>query len=119
MEHTKNIASIGENIAVLYLKNKGYQIIARNKKISYWEIDIVAKKIDKIYLIEVKTVSQRSLIRAEDQFSKKKQKNIHKAFRAYCQFYCLNEENVNLELLAITLDYTNNIANIKHFLSIL
>ncbi len=43
-----------ENIATLFLKLKGYQIIQRNYKNTFGEIDIIAKKQNTIIGIEVK-----------------------------------------------------------------
>jgi putative endonuclease len=56
----KNIGKIGEEMAVQFLKEKGYQILDRNYKFQIpghfqrGEIDIVAKKEDVICFVEVK-----------------------------------------------------------------
>jgi putative endonuclease len=58
----KNIGKIGEEMAVQFLKEKGYQILERNYKfqvpghLQRGEIDIVAKKGDTISFVEVKTL---------------------------------------------------------------
>jgi Holliday junction resolvase-like predicted endonuclease len=50
--------NIGENLACGYLVKKGYQIIERNYREKFGEIDIIAKSQDKILVfIEVKTIS--------------------------------------------------------------
>lgn len=51
----------GEEIAVKFLKKKGYTIIQKNFKTSLGEIDIIARDGDKIVFVEVKT-------RADDMF---------------------------------------------------
>ena len=58
----KNTGKTGEEIAVKFLKEKGYQILDRNYRfqipgdLQRGEIDIVAKKGDTICFVEVKTL---------------------------------------------------------------
>lgn len=51
----KLLGSYGEDLAVAFLLKRGYQIVSRNFRTRWGEIDIVAKKKDKISFIEVKT----------------------------------------------------------------
>ena len=59
---------LGEDIATLFLKGKGYVILHQNYWKPYGEIDIVCKKADKLHFIEVKAV-----LRSLDQFVYPKQ----------------------------------------------
>lgn len=45
---------IGEDIAIKYLKNKSYTILARNYRYKKYEIDILCKKDNIFVLVEVK-----------------------------------------------------------------
>lgn len=62
---TKELGDLGEKIACEYLVKKGYKILARNYRISFGEIDIIAvKKLSissilakrPIHFVEVKTI---------------------------------------------------------------
>jgi len=58
---TQQIGEIGENIAVKFLMKHGFAILERNYTKKWGEIDIIAKKSNKIYFIEVKSVSRRTI----------------------------------------------------------
>ncbi|HBH71514.1 MAG: hypothetical protein UR62_C0015G0023 [Candidatus Nomurabacteria bacterium GW2011_GWF2_35_12] len=58
---TQKIGEIGENIAVKFLVKHGFSIIDRNYTKKWGEIDIVAEKGNKLYFIEVKSVSRETL----------------------------------------------------------
>jgi putative endonuclease len=55
--NNKQIGAWGEQIAVNYLKNKGFQVLDRNYLKKWGEIDIVARRTGSVHFIEVKTVS--------------------------------------------------------------
>ena len=50
---------IGEKIAGLFLKSKGFTVIGTNYRKPWGEIDIIVRKKGKIHFIEVKTVKTR------------------------------------------------------------
>lgn len=45
----------GEDVAVNYLQQQGFEILARNWRHEHKEIDIIAQHEGKLYLVEVKT----------------------------------------------------------------
>jgi putative endonuclease len=55
----QKIGQIGEDCACEYLEKNGYRVIERNYLKKWGEIDIIAKKGQKIHFIEVKSVSRR------------------------------------------------------------
>jgi len=52
---TKSLGMSGEDMAVEYLKEKGYKIVHRNFKTGFGEADIIAKYGDRLIFVEVKT----------------------------------------------------------------
>lgn len=57
----KNVGRMGENIACQFLERKGFEILERNYRKPWGEIDIVAEKDGVVRFIEVKAVSRESL----------------------------------------------------------
>lgn len=55
---TSKIGKLGEDLATLFFKRRGYLVLYRNYWKPYGEIDIVCQKQNKLYFIEVKSVSR-------------------------------------------------------------
>ncbi|MBU0999233.1 YraN family protein [Patescibacteria group bacterium] len=55
---TQKTGEIGENIAVKFLVKHDFLILNRNYTKKWGEIDIVSEKNDKLYFIEVKSISR-------------------------------------------------------------
>jgi len=53
--HNKTLGNFGEDAAEKYLKENGYDIIARNYRCRGGEVDIIVKKDDCLVFVEVKT----------------------------------------------------------------
>ena len=53
----RKIGDVGENIACKFLMKRGFEIIEQNYSKKWGEIDIIAKKTNKLHFIEVKSVS--------------------------------------------------------------
>lgn len=53
----KYIGKLGEEITCIYLKNNGFKVLDQNYWKPWGEIDVIAKKGNKIHFVEVKSVS--------------------------------------------------------------
>jgi putative endonuclease len=95
-----NKGFIGEQIAALYLIDKGYEIVERNWRCKIGEIDIVAKKDGFLCFIEVKRKTKSENFKAEDHFDWKKKKKLERLIEVYLK---KNKTNLppRLELVAI------------------
>jgi len=112
----KIIGNYGEKIASDYIRKKGYKIIDKNLKISYKELDIIAKHKGKLIFIEVKTRTSDFLGKAEDSMSAKKLHHLKKAINMYTSSNkSINPEMVRLDLICIDIDKVKKTAKIKHY----
>ena len=121
---TQKIGEVGENITVKFLMKHGFSILDRNYTKKWGEIDIVAEKENKLYFIEVKSVSRPDLGNVSqetlDQYNP--EDNMHpwklKRMSRTIQTYLLNkkitdEKEWQVDLLVVFLDIKNKKARIK------
>lgn len=73
----RKFGDLGESIACKFLMKRGFEVIERNYLRKWGEIDIVAKKMDKIHFVEVKTASTDFSVPHETIDSYRTEENIH------------------------------------------
>jgi len=102
MAQHNELGAIGEEMAVKWLTEKGYQILHRNWRYGQYEIDILALKNNFLHIIEIKTRNASPFGHPEDSVGKQKFKNLQ---RATDHFLFLNPgyKWIQYNILAITL----------------
>ena len=108
--------SFGEEIAVEFLLEKGYQIIARNFRCRMGEIDIIAKKDQVLTFIEVKTRNSLLAGNPAEAVTFTKQQKI----RRVAQYYLLLEGLLdNMPVLSFDvieiIKHENKLVRFKHY----
>lgn len=67
------VGKIGEDIAEKFLVEQGYEIVDRNVRQKFGEIDILAEdRFGTAHFVEVKTLSAKSWLEPEDQLTRSK-----------------------------------------------
>ena len=111
---TQKTGEIGENIAVKFLVKHGFSILDRNYTKKWGEIDIVAEKNNKIYFIEVKSVShETSGYRAEDNMHPWKLKRLSRAIQTYLLQKDIDDREWQVDLLVVLLSLKDKKARVK------
>ena len=120
---TQKTGEIGENIAVKFLVKHGFTILDRNYTKKWGEIDIVAKKENKLYFIEVKSVSRETLqdvtrgtldqYNPEDNMHPWKLKRLARTIQTYLLHGNLDEADWQVDLLVVFLSLKDKSAKIK------
>ncbi len=120
-EHNK-IGKIGEEIAVKYLLEKGFNIIERNYLCKLGEIDIISHENDSLVFIEVKSKKVKNFLeienlyyKPEDNMSYKKRLRMKRAIRHYLSFNKIDEYKKDIEtmLVVVFIEETSKKAKIK------
>src|ERR1035437_2424676 len=128
--NTQKTGEVGENIAVKFLMKHGFSILDRNYTKKWGEIDIVAEKVNKIYFVEVKSVSRETLDTfipksyndSDERYQHRPEDNMHswklKRLSRTIQTYLLSEKvpdekEWQFDLLVVFLDLKNKKARIK------
>ncbi len=83
---TTHVGKAAESAAAENLKKQGFDIIDRNWKTTLCEIDIVAKKDDTAYFVEVKYRSNTYQGGGIEYITPAKVKKMQFAARVWCQF---------------------------------
>jgi len=114
----QNIGAFGETLACDFLKKRGYKIIDRNARLSYLEIDIIAKTKQELVFIEVKTRISQILGPADEALKNSQIKNLKKAIVKYCAKNKQKLDNIRLDLISVNIILPKKSAKIKHFKNI-
>ncbi len=72
MQTSSEFGKIGEQLAVNYLKTRGYEIVQRNYRYLKAEVDIIARKEDILAVVEVKSRSSEHLESVAQMVTEKK-----------------------------------------------
>lgn len=80
---TKEIGDFGEDAAEKYLKDNDYEVLKRNFRLKFGEIDIIAKQNDCIVFVEVKTRKSSDFGQPSEYVNLRKQIRIKKAAAVY------------------------------------
>jgi putative endonuclease len=107
------VARLGEEIATNYLKKKGYQIIDRNFRKGYGEIDIIAVYSSVLVFVEVKTRTTSLYGGAIEAISYSKLKSLIRT----CEYYKMLHPKLPgaLRIDAILIDLENKkVKNLEH-----
>jgi putative endonuclease len=117
------VGSQGESLACSYLETRGYDIVGRNYRKKWGEIDIIATKGGIIYFVEVKTVSCKNIesafldnkgFRPEENIHPQKLQRLGRVIQTYLAEHNVSHETVwQLDALIVYLDKQNLRARVR------
>ncbi len=107
----KSKGKAAEDKAASFLKSLGYEVLERNFRTKFGEIDIIAKDGNTLIFVEVRSKSYSSFGTPEETISKSKAKKIIRTAQFYIQIKNPSFEDVRFDIISIL---HNNISHIKN-----
>jgi putative endonuclease len=104
-QYCKKIGKLGENLAIRFLRDKGYQILEKNVYFRSGEIDLLTKHKGKIVFFEIKTRTNKKFGYPEESLNKKKMAKISQAINNYL-FEHPEISNWQADCLSITYEFS-------------
>lgn len=114
MKIVNPIAVLGEDIAVDYLKKKGYKIIERNFRKKYEEIDIIALFGSTLVFIEVKTRTSSSFGTPFESIAPWKLRHLIQLAEFYKMTHSNLPDNMRIDAIGVIVTRDNKLENIEH-----
>lgn len=102
-DQRKQTGRQGEDLAVSFLKGKGYQLIERNWRCPTGELDIIAADGDTVVFVEVRTRSGLHFGSAEESITPAKQARLIELAQIYVQEKTLSTQPWRIDVVAIQL----------------
>ena len=120
----QNTGKLGEDVAVKYLGKHGYEILERNYRKPWGEIDIVAQetvgRTRELVFIEVKAQNINFEWRPEENITFHKKRQLSKIVATYLKGHKIPEsQDWRIDVLALKLDFETKNAQVEHIKNIM
>ena len=110
----KSFGRFAESLAAWYLRLKGYQILSRNWRTRWGEIDLIVQKGKTLVFVEVKARRSTKRGSPEEALTPQKQVKLLKLARLYLASHPLSSaKEIRFDLVAI--DFSPQKPHIKHY----
>jgi putative endonuclease len=115
MPRNKVIGKMGEALAEAFFTGKGFQILSKNYRTPYGEIDLIIRNEGEVIFVEVKTRTNTSYGFGEEGVRIKKMEHMVSS----AEFYLAEEESTSkewrIDVLAILMDYSGKVHEMEWF----
>jgi len=109
-----SVGKSGENIAQEYLEKKGYNVIDRNYRTKYGEIDLIVKKDGILIFVEVRSKTGEQFGTPEDTINRIKVRKIQRNAIAYAARKKWQGQ-YKIDAICIILNQDNSVKRLDHY----
>lgn len=99
--YKKTVGDFGEDLVEEYLRNKGYDILDRNFRKPFGEIDIITRIDEIVVFVEVKTRKNKDFANPSEAVTISKQQKIIKASQAYLMENDLTDSIIRFDVAEV------------------
>lgn len=92
---------LGEQLAVTYLRNKGYAIVELNFRTRFGEIDIIARDGVTVVFVEVRTRTTLSRGTGAESVNMRKQQKVRSMAEWYIHRHFIHEASIRFDVVSI------------------
>ena len=118
MTYQQRIGNLGEEIAAVFLGDLGYQLLEKNFRTPYGELDIIMIDSDILVFVEVKTRTTTSFGSPESSITHTKLERIHNSALLWLQSHPDQNDDWRIDVVAILLNAEGMVEDIQHFISV-
>lgn len=112
----KAVGMDGEAVAAAHLARSGYEILERNVRGKYGEIDIIARERGCLVFVEVRTRRSRAMA-PEESVTAAKQRRLAMLGEQYLAYHDLTDTDWRIDVIAIEQDQEGRQISLNHIVS--
>lgn len=110
----RTLGGYAEQLAAQYLRYRGWQILAQNYNVHGGELDIVAKDLDEIVFVEVKSLRAHDRNEIFATVTNSKLHKIHKAAQVWISHHKQFASDWRVDFLGVILDPQQQLVQVEH-----
>jgi len=107
-KHKQLLGKLGENLAADFLISKGFEILERNFRTAWGEIDLIVRDSNQIVFVEVKTRTSTNFGMPEEAVTQKKQQHLINSAQEYIENHAAGLENYRIDVISILMKPEKN-----------
>ena len=115
VSQTKDLGKWGEKVASEYLAKTGYQVLDRNVRTEYGEIDLIVEQGNILVFVEVKTRQSSAYGYPEESITRSKIDHMIASAEAHLQTIPDYEGDWRIDVVAVEINEPDNQLVITHF----